>query len=417
MHRILAIAALIGFPAARADVIVDWNVRANATMVAEGPKAAGNPFAMARTLTIMHVAMSDAINACDPTMTSYLADLPKQPDASVLAAAHAAARTVLVALYPRQVDQIDPLYLSALAALPDDVAKVSGVRIGIQIARMMLAKREDDGVFDSTDTYRPATSPGTYVPTGLPVASNVAIRKPFSMREHSQFRPGPPPSLHSALWARDVNETNEWGAANSARRDAAQTETARFWEQLGPPAWNQVARALSTNKPLSLAESARGFALLNLAMFDSYVAVFDAKYHYHFWRPITAIRNGDLDDNSLTQRDASWKPLIDTPPHPEYPCAHCAADGAAGIVLRSVYGAGPVPFTVTFAAMPGVERNYTSIQQMQNDISMARIWGGVHFRNSNEVGAALGTKVGAYVLGTTLLRGGAHPPRSLRPAH
>lgn len=147
-------------------------------------------------------------------------------------------------------------------------------------------------------------------------------------------------------------------------------------------------------------------------MFDSYVAVFDAKYHYRFWRPITAIRNGDLDDNPLTERDASWKPLIDTPPHPEYPCAHCAADGAAGVVLRSIHGAGAVPFTVTFAAMPGVERTYTRIQQMQNDIAMARIWGGVHFRNSNEVGEALGAKVGTYVLGATLLRSGQQAQRS-----
>ncbi|MEM8513935.1 hypothetical protein RCH14_003271 [Massilia sp. MP_M2] len=411
MHRILAIAALITCPAVRADVIVDWNVRANATMVAEGPKVVGNPFAMSRTLAIMHIAMSDAINACDPTVTTYLADLPKPPDASSLAAAHAAARTVLVALYPRQVGDIDPLYLAGLAALPDDVAKVSGVQIGMQIARRMLARREDDGIFGSTDTYQPATSPGMYVPTSLPVASNVASRKPFLMRDYSQFRPGPPPLLRSALWARDFHETHEWGAANSARCDALQTETARFWEQLGPPAWSQVTRVLSTTRPLPLAERARAFALLNLAMFDSYVAVVDAKYHYRFWRPITAIRNGDLDDNPLTERDASWKALIDTPPHPEYPCAHCAADGAAGIVLRSIHGAGAVPFTVTFAAMPGVERTCTRIQQMQNDIAMARIWGGVHFRNSNEVGEALGAKVGTYVLGATLLRSGQQAQR------
>lgn len=405
MHRMLLIVALIASSAARADMVVDWNARANSTMVAEGPKVSGNPFAMARTLAIMHIAMSDAINACDPMVTTYLTDLPKPPNSSGLAAAHAAARTVLVALYPRQVGDIDQLYLSALAALPDDVAKASGVQIGIQIAGMMLARRDNDGVFDSTDTYRPAASPGVYVPTGLPVASNVAARKPFAMRDHAQFRPGRPPLPGSELWARDFNETREWGGANSVRRDAAQTETARFWEQLGPPAWNQVARDLSTNRPLSLADSARAFALLNLAMFDSYVAVFDAKYHYNFWRPITAIRNGDLDDNPATKRDASWKPLIDTPPHPEYPCAHCAADGAAGTVLRSIHGAGTVPFTVTFAAMPGVVRKYMSIQQMQDDIFMARIWGGVHFRNSNEVGATLGAKVGTYVLGTTLLRG------------
>jgi hypothetical protein len=270
------------------------------------------------------------------------------------------------------------------------------------VAHQLLARREDDGTFDSVDTYRPATVPGSYVPTGLPVVSNVALRKPFLLHDNAQFRPEPPPSLLSERWARDFNETKEWGAVNSPRRDGAQTEAARFWEQLGPPAWNQVARSLSSGQVLPLSNSARVFALLNVAMFDSYLAVFDAKYHYDFWRPITAIRNGDQDGNPATDRDASWKPLIDTPPHPEYPCAHCAADGAAGTVLRSVYGSGTVHFMVVFTAMPGVTRHYQTFQQMQDDILMARIWGGVHFRNSNEVGEALGAKVGAYILNTGL---------------
>jgi len=404
MHRFLIIVALLGMPAAHADVIVDWNLRANAAMVAEGPRVASNPLAMSRTLAIMHLAMSDAINACDPAFTTYLPDLPRRPGASTLAAAHTAAEAVLVALYPKQRGAIEPYYLAALATLRDGAAKTAGIEVGAQVAHQLLARREDDGTFDSVDTYRPATAPGSYVPTGLPVVSNVAFRKPFLLRDNAQFRPGPPPSLLSEHWARDFNETKKWGAANSPRRDAAQTEAARFWEQLGPPAWNQVARSLSSGQALPLSDNARVFALLNAAMFDSYLAIFDAKYHYNFWRPITAIRNGDQDGNPATDRDASWKPLIDTPPHPEYPCAHCAADGAAGTVLRSVYGSGTVHFMVVFTAMPGIARQYQSFQQMQDDIFMARIWGGVHFRNSNEVGEALGAKVGAYVLNTGLRR-------------
>lgn len=136
-----------------------------------------------------------------------------------------------------------------------------------------------------------------------------------------------------------------------------------------------------------------------MAIFDAYRAVFDAKYHYNFWRPITAIRNGDRDGNDATERDPTWRPLIDTPPHPEYPCAHCTADGAAGAVLKSVFGdATQPPFKLVYLAMPKVVHEYSSIGQLQAEVAMARIWGGVHYRNSNEVGEALGTRVGEYVL-------------------
>ena len=166
---------------------------------------------------------------------------------------------------------------------------------------------------------------------------------------------------------------------------------------------NEAARALLAGKPLPLHESARLFAHLNIAIFDAYLAIFDAKYQYGFWRPVTAIRNGDHDGNDVTARDAGWTPLITTPLHPEYPCAHCVVDGAAGVVAKSVFGNGTVPeFTVTFAEMPGVMRKYTSIQQLEDEVSMARIWGGVHYRNSNEVGHALGKQVGEYVLSSQL---------------
>jgi hypothetical protein len=202
---------------------------------------------------------------------------------------------------------------------------------------------------------------------------------------------------------RDFNETKTWGGMKSSCRSEWQTETARFWEQIGPPAWNQVARQLFTGRSVPMKESARIFALLNIAMFDAYLAVFDAKYHYNFWRPITAIRNGDQDGNDATARDPAWRPLIDTPPHPEYPCAHCAADGAAGTILKSAFGSDTVRlFKLTFVSMPAVTREYSSIDQMQREVFMARIWGGVHYRNSNEVGEALGTNVGEYVLKAAL---------------
>jgi hypothetical protein len=173
---------------------------------------------------------------------------------------------------------------------------------------------------------------------------------------------------------------------------------------VGTPAWNQAARRLSANKPQPLVESARLFAHLNLAIADAFLAVFEAKYYYNFWRPITAIHNGDQDGNDATERDAGWTPVLDTPLHPEYPCAHCTVDGAAGTVLKSVFGAGKVPeFTLTFADMPGVTRRYTSIRQLEDEVAMSRIWGGAHFRTSNEVGQALGDNVGGYVLSNYFL--------------
>jgi len=403
LHRVLLAVLFIVTPLARADVVVDWNQRADTAMAAEGPATSGNPIAMARAFAMMHLAMFDAIDACTPAFNHYAGDVAAAPDAAPEAAAHAAAHAVLAALYPRQASALDNYYGGLMAAMPDGTGKSGGIALGEKTAQLVLALRRDDGTFGSLDTYRPYTTPGTYVPTGLPVVSNVALRKPFATEGNAQFRPGPPPALDSPAWARDVNETREWGGVNSQRRSAWQTETARFWEQLGPPAWNQVARGLSASRPMALAARARWFALMNVAMFDAYLAVFDTKYYYNFWRPITAIRNGDQDRNDATQRDPAWRPLIETPPHPEYPCAHCAADGAAGTVLKAAFGAGTLPrFTVRFAAMPQVVRDYDSIGQLQAEIAMARIWGGVHYRNSNEVGEALGEKIGDYVLKTSL---------------
>ena len=389
----------------RADIIVDWNQGANAAMSADGPQVAGNPIIMARSLALMHMAMFDAIDACDPHgphFKHYLGALPAAPGASPQAAAHAAARAVLIALHPRQRTAIETLYRQALASLADEAAKAAGIALGEQAAQLLLAERQNDGSFDTVDAYRPHTAPGTYVPTGLPVVSNVALRRPLVLQDVAQFRPGPPPALGSATWARDFNETREWGGAGSKRRSVAQTETARFWELLGTPAWNQIARNLSAQRAMALPERARMFAQLNMAMFDAYLAVFDSKYHYNFWRPLTAIRNGDQDGNDATERDASWRPLIDTPPHPEYTCAHCAADGAAGAIIKAAFGAGTLPsFVVTNTAMQDSSHAYLSVHQVQEEVAMARIWGGVHFRNSNEAGELLGSKVGDYVLGTT----------------
>ena len=380
----------------RADIIADWNVKAVDTMTAQRVTGGALP---ARTLAMMHTAMFNAVNSVANRYKLYLvAARPDATDVSPEAAAHSAARRVLVDLYPKEKAALDAAFDTAMAKLPDGAAKSSGITSGETAAVAVLAARKTDG-FESADTYRPVTSPGAYVPTAALVMSQVSGIKPFALKSISQFRPGPPPALRSPLWARDYNETKELGALNSAKRTTWQTETGRFWVLSGAFAWNEAARELLASKPLTLTESARLFAHVNIALADAFLAIFDAKYHYGFWRPITAIRNGDRDGNNATERDPGWMPLISTPMHPEYPCAHCVCDGAAGAVLKSVFGTGNLPeFTLTYAAMSGVTRKYTSIQQLEDEVAMARIWGGVHFRTSNEVGNAIGKKVGEYVL-------------------
>jgi len=380
-HTVIVLVSFALFSsAAHADLITDWNERALATMATERVTGGVAP---ARVLAMMHIAMFEAANAAG---------------VSAEAAVHAAAKRVLAELYPKQTAKLDAAFEAAMSRLAEGSAKAAGISVGERVAMHVVALRKDDGV-RGADTYRPAAAPGAYIPTSMPVMSHVGGIKPFALKSVSQFRPGPPPALTSETWTRDYNETKELGAVGSTKRTTWQTETGRFWALIGTHAWNQAARQLASSKPLPLSESARMFALLNIAVFDAYLAIFDAKYHYNFWRPVTAIRNGDRDGNDATERDAAWTPLIATPMHPEYPCAHCVVDGAAAVVLKSVFGSGSVPeITLTYDAMPGVTRKYTSIQQLEDEVSMARIWGGVHYRTSNEVGHAVGKKVGEYVL-------------------
>jgi hypothetical protein len=206
------------------------------------------------------------------------------------------------------------------------------------------------------------------------------------MRESMQFRPGPPPALTSAVWSRDLEEIRSLGARNSTTRTSEQTAVARFWILTGPASWNPIVRSLAQSRNLGLVENARLFALVNMAATDAFVAVFDAKYAYEFWRPVTAIRY---------ESDAAWLPLVDTPMHPEYPCAHCITAAAVGAVLESQFGKQAIPaVTMTSPTAPGVTRSWTRIDDYVQEVSNARVWGGIHYRNSASVGAQMGRTIG-----------------------
>jgi hypothetical protein len=385
--------ALAVIPVAKADVVTDWNMKANAISAAAKPP----PPPAYRTMAMVQTAVYEAVNAITRRNPPGPVKLEAAAGASVEAAVAAANRAMLSKLVPSQQAAIDSAYQGALSAIPDGPAKTAGIALGEQASAAVLAGRADDGA-TAPEAYRPRTAPGVYVPTIIPAVPQWSRRKPWVMASTDQFRPGPPPSLTSKRWARDYNEIKVLGAKNSTQRTAKQTDIARFWEATGPAIYYGVLRSVANAPGRELSRNARLFAVAGQAMDDALMAVFDAKYHHEFWRPVTAIRNGDLDDNAATQRESSWLPFVDTPVHPEYPCAHCALAGAVGAVLHAEIGKGSTPqLSTSSATASDAVRSWTKIEDFVQEVADARIYDGVHYRTSTEVGTVLGKKLGELV--------------------
>ena len=382
--------SLLAGPVARADVVTDWNVKAGEIVV---EARMGTPPAF-RVMAIVHTAVYEAANAITRRYPASGLQLEAVPGASVEAAVAAANRATLAKLLPAQQAAIDTAYQAALAMIGDGPAKTAGVAVGEKAAAAILALRADDGAA-TAETYRPHTTAGAYVPTALPAALQWPQRKPWLMTSAAQFRPGPPPALTSDAWARDYNEVVALGGKSSARRSAEQTEIARFWEFSLPPIYHGVVRSVANMPAREVTRNARLFAAVTQATDDALIALFDAKYHYNFWRPVTAIRNGDMDDNDATGRDASWTPFIDSPMHPEYPSGHTVLAGAVGAVLQAEIGAGQMPaLTTTSPTAKGAARRWTKVNDFTQEVANARIYEGVHYRMSTEVGIAMGKQIG-----------------------
>ncbi|HEX9163472.1 MAG TPA: vanadium-dependent haloperoxidase [Thermoanaerobaculia bacterium] len=383
-------ASLLAVPMSKADVVSDWNVKAGDIVV---DAKLGNPPAI-RVLAIVQAAVYEAANAITRRYPASGLQPEAVSGASVEAAIAAANRSTLAQLLPAQQAAIDRTYQAALAMIADGPAKTAGVAVGDKAAAAILALRADDGA-SSAETYRPHTTAGVYVPTVIPAVPQWTQRKPWLMTSPSQFRPGPPPTLTSELWARDYNEIKALGSKNSTRRTPEQTAIARFWEATLPPIYHGIVRSVATVSGREVTQNARLFAAVTQASDDAMIAIMDAKYHYNFWRPVTAIRNGDIDGNDATERDPSWTPFIDTPMHPEYPCAHCIISAAIGTVLRAEIGTGPMPtLTTTSTTANGAARSWTKIDDFIQEVANARIYDGVHYRNSTEVGIAMGKQIG-----------------------
>ena len=390
MVFLVVAASLFAGSMARADVVTDWNIKAGETIL---EARLGNPPA-SRVLAIVHTAVYEAANAITKRYPASGLTLEAAPGASVEAAIAAANHATLTKLVPSQQAAIDSAYQAALALIADGPAKTAGLAVGEKTAVAILAGRADDGAA-APESYRPHTTAGVYVPTVIPVAPQWPQRKPWLLTSPAQFRPGPPPTLTSEVWARDYNETKALGGKNSTRRTAEQTEIARFWEATLPPIYHGLVRAVATLPGREVTQNARLFMAVTQAVDDAMIAVLDAKYHYNLWRPVTAIRNGDIDGNDATERDPSWTPFIDTPMHPEYPCAHCIVSGAVGTVLQAEIGSNPMPtLTTTSYTAKGAARSWAKIEDFMQEVANARIYDGVHYRNSNEVGTAMGKQIG-----------------------
>lgn len=405
---LVGLAALLGFAAAlpsAPDPVTEWNAIA-ATVTG----SLNRGLARQRALAMVHLAIHDACNAVRPVYASYGGPPPAPAGASVDAAIAAAAHEVLRATVERPSPTLEVAYYRALLATPPGEPRRAGVAVGREAARRILALRAQDGA-DRAATALPAAraAPGTWEPTPpkhlpalLPGWTRVA---PFVIPRADAFRPPPPPTIGSALYARQYEEVRQIGAERSPARTSAQSDTARLWARDIGEHWNAIARAAVSSQtetrppdPLRTWHRARLYALLNLAMADGFLSGWEAKYHYRFWRPVTAIRQGARDGNPATAGDPHWSPLLPTPEHPEYPSTHSVLSGAAAQVLRCTLGTDQARFTVEGGErLAPVVRRYGAFSQAAREVVEARIYAGAHFRAANEEGLRQGERIGAWV--------------------
>lgn len=393
--RLTLSAALLGAlcASANADVVTDWNVKAGDIII---ESRMGTPPAV-RVMAIVQTAVYEAVNGVTGKYPSPARQGPVMQGTSLDAAVAAANRITLGKLIPSQQANIDKVYQSAIDALADGPGKAAGITMGEKAAAVVLAMRADDGA-GTAETYRPHAAAGSYVPTAVPAVPQWLQRKPWHLGSAAQFRPGPPPALTSETWVRDFNEVKALGSKASTRRTPEQTEIARFWEFSLPSIYHGVVRSVAEQPGRDVTRNARLFATIAQAMDDAMISVFEAKYHYNFWRPVTAIRNGDIDGSDATERDPSWTPFIDTPMHPEYPSAHSILAASVAAVLRIEIGNDGMPVLMTTSpTAKGVTRRWKTLAEFTREVGNARIYEGVHYRTSADVGTAMGERIGELV--------------------
>ncbi|MEO7338160.1 MAG: vanadium-dependent haloperoxidase [Caldimonas sp.] len=352
-------------------------------------------------LATVHVAIYDAVMAIVGTHRPYaITPSSAVATASQEAAVAAAAYRVLLGLFPARTAQYQSAYDSYLATLADGPPKTQGLAIGAEVAAGILALRANDGRSVVLSAYVPGTGPGQFRGTN-PANRFFAYIKPFALDYNAQFRAAIPPALDGAVYAADLNETEALGSATSTTRTADQTALARFGTEPPPVYWPANMRVFATTSR-SLAEQARLMALVWVAQADASNACFESKYFYQRWRPISAITLADSDGNAATMADPTWTPIVPAPNHPEYPAAHSCVSGAMAEIINGYYGTAAVTFDMV-GSVSGVTRHYTDTATMMQEIQMARIAGGMHFRTSTVEGEKLGRNVARWILGHQFL--------------
>jgi hypothetical protein len=354
------------------------------------------------------IAVYDSVMAIEGGYRPFAVDLDPPRGASAEAAVAAAAHRTLAHYLPAQAPTIiDPAYTASLATIPDGRAKTVGIAVGEAVANLFIADRADDS-FRTPVTYTPPSPPipGVWLPTATtpPIGPYLGLMRPFSLESADQFRPEGPPSLSSTEWAREYNEVKEIGSSASTTRTGEQTLAARFWAEAPVQQARGSFREFVLDHELDVRQAARFMAMISVVYADALIACFDAKYHYAFWRPTTAIRAGDTDGNAATIGDPAWSPLLPaTPNHPEYPSAHSCITPAGGRVIAQFLGTRRIDFTVPSLTGLG-DRHYDRVRDLDRDVGNARIWGGIHFRSAIEDGIAIAKKTVNHVLGHNFQR-------------
>jgi hypothetical protein len=386
------------------DPVLEWNaIMINTT-------AAQNPVFQARFAAITQLAVFEAVNAIDKDFDPYLGTVIAPATASAEAAAVAAAHAVLKNYFPANASTLDAARSASLARIADGIPKQEGIAVGEAAAAAMIALRTGDGSAPP-EFYVPASAdPGEWQSTpSCPPGGGVLLQwrnlRPFAIETTDQFRAAPPPALASWRYAHDYNEVKRVGGVGSMFRPQDRADVALFYAVTAPvPVWNAAASQVSVEQGRSVSENARVLALVNMAISDAQATVFETKYHYHFWRPETAIRAGDADGNLLTHGDPGFMPFVLTPCFPSYASGHGASSGAAREVLERVFGPRHHFIALSNPAVADVVLQYGTFRQMTRDIDDARVYGGIHFRFDQEAAAKLGRQVGAYVHRNTLRR-------------